>query len=875
MESLTFMEGLLGIHARKEDSLHCFGSKGLRLKELAGLGFDVPDGFLISVESMSWLIKACGMDQYVSDVVASEAAGESNLEDAVKKTFQKIELENTIFRQFMERIEKIQGFHPEMYLAVRSAAVGEDDGAASYAGQYSTVLGVSPKNVLNAIFECYASWWSDRVMVYRRQKGIPPSEPHLSVIVQRQLLPEFAGVLFTRHPLSGKKDTMLVESVVGLGDKLVSGEVTPSRWEISGKTGLTSTGSRQQSSEQDIGKKNLMRLYDIGNKLENHFGQGMDMEWAIEKNQIYVLQARPITNGAFHPETESPEPVRTMVEWAENIYSRAIIEDLWADRMSDITGSIVFDEFADLFTFKPVLRKLKLNDIANKDLVKVINGYGYLSSQAVAMILELVPQSLRFREISRMFPVSMQKQVLETPFNWKKAIGLIPRIPFLITDPAMIPLFTRRFLKKHLIAIETELNRVDVYSYQNMTLGELSNELERVLRLQGKLQERNQWGYGNATVFTWLLRHLATIVFKKSEQWVLEQITHIPSNVTVRSQEKLKSICRMCDETLLENAFRGKNGKDTWKVLSSEFPNHPVTRAIRSFVKTYRFRSANRDFIHPRWDEAPEIVVSMMFVMIGSMEKNSEKDRSSVSSSQMNSSRNRNGRMKPSTFLLTPLVNATRNFLALREDLRYCLDKIFYRIRKILIAISKTPQFASLKDIPDSIFFMTLTELRAVFSGQLTVDSLHSKIKTRRQTFYQEQDRPPAYCLRMDKPSEAIMTSADSSTTILSGIPASSGVVEGVARVIRHTDEFHLLKPGEILVAFNTDPGWTPLFMSAAGVIVEMGGILNHCAIVAREYGIPAVVGIEQVSRKIETGRKVRLDGNTGVVELLYDEAIP
>jgi rifampicin phosphotransferase len=869
LESLTFMEGVLGIHSRKEDSLHCFGSKGLRLKELAGLGFEVPDGFLISVESISWLVRACGMDQYVSRVVALEAAGESNLEETVKETFQKIELEDTIFCQFMERIERIRGFHLEMLLAVRSAAVGEDDGAASYAGQYSTVLGVSPKNLLNAIFECYASWWSDRVMVYRRQKGIVPTEPHLSVIVQRQLLPEFAGVLFTRHPLSGKKDAMVVESVIGLGDKLVSGEVTPSRWEISKKSGITSIGSQQHPSEQDIGEKNLRLLYDIGNKLENHFGQGMDMEWAIEKDRVYLLQARPITFGVYHPETESPGSVRTPVDWAENIYSRAIIEDLWADRMSDITGSIVFDEFADFITFKPVLRKLKLNDIADKEVVKVINGYGYLSSQAVAMILELVPRSLRFREISRMFPVSMQKQVLETPFNWKKAIGLIPRIPFLITDPVMIPLFTRRYLKRHLIAIETELNRVDVYSYRNMTLEELGDELERVLKLQGKLQERNQWGYGNATLFTWLLRHLATSVFKKSEQWVLEQMTHIPSNVTVRSQQKLKSICRMCDEKLLQKAFRGKDGKDAWKVLSSEFPSHPVTRAIRSFVKTYRFRSSNRDFIHPRWDEAPEIVVSMMSVMIGSMEKSSEKDRSSVSGAQADLSRNRNDKMGFGSIFLSPLVNATRNFLALREDLRYCLDKIFYRIRKILIAISKTPQFAALNDIPDSIFFLTLTELRAVFSGKLAVDSLHSDIKRRRQTFYQEQDRSPAYCLRMDKPLETIITSADSSTTILSGIPASSGVVEGVARVVRHTDEFHLLKPGEILVAFNTDPGWTPLFMSASGVVVEMGGILNHCAIVAREYGIPAVVGIEQASRKIETGRKVRLDGNSGVVELL------
>ena len=861
------MHGVLGIHDQEEDSFHCYGSKGLRLKELAGLGFEVPDGFLISVESISWLVKACGMERYVSEIMALEAAGGSNLEEAVKETFQKIELEDAIFRQFMERIERIRGFHPDMHLAVRSAAIGEDDGAASYAGQYSTVLGVSPKNLLDAIFECYASWWSDRVMVYRRQKEIVPTEPHLSVIVQRQLLPEFAGVLFTRHPLSGKKDSMVVEGVAGLGDKLVSGEVTPSRWEISGKSGITGIVSSQQSSARNIGEKNLRRLYDIGNKLENHFGQGMDMEWAIEKDRVYVLQARPITYGVSRSNTQSPQMVRTPVDWAENIYSRAIIEDLWADRMTNITGSIVFDEFADIFTFKPILRKLKLNHIASMDLVKVINGYGYLSSQAVGMVMELIPRALRLREVSRMFPVSIQNQVMETPFNWKKAIGLIPRIPFLITDPAMIPFFTRRFLKKHLTAIETELNKVDVFSYKDMALKELGVELERVLKLQGKLQERNQWGYGNATICTWLLRHLATTVFKKSEQWVLDQITKIPSNVTVVSQEQLKSICRMCDETLLEKVFRGRDGKEAWKVLSSEFPTHPVTLAVKSFVKTYRFRSANRDFIHPRWDEAPEIVVSMMSVMISSMEKNSEK--ASVSKPEEVLSNSPVHCMEKSSFLLAPLVNACRNFLALREDLRYCLDKIFYRIRKILTAISKTPEFSSLNQISNSIFFLTLTELRAVLSGKLTVDSLHAQIMTRRETFYKEQNRPPAYCLRIDKPSETIMTSADSSTTILSGIPASSGVVEGVARVIRHPDEFHLLKPGEILVAFNTDPGWTPLFMSAAGVIVEMGGILNHCAIVAREYGIPAVVGIEQVSRKIETGCKVRLDGNSGVVELL------
>ena len=864
------MDGVLGIHAHNRDLTHCYGSKGLRLKELAGLGFKVPDGFLISVESISQLIKACDMESYVSGIVALEAAGESNLEEKVKETFQKIKVRETAFSRFMDRVERIEGFHPEMYLAVRSAAVGEDDGAASYAGQYSTVLEVSPKSLFDAIFECYASWWSDRVMIYRRQKGIAAAEPRLSLIVQRQLLPDFAGVLFTRHPISGEKGTMMVEAVEGLGEKLVSGEVTPGRWEISEKSGhISCYCSQKQPLSSDIDQKYLKQLYEIGNELEKHFGQGMDMEWAIEKNQVYVLQARPITTGVVKGHEESSESLTTAIGPAENIYSRAIVEDLWADRMTDITGSIVFDEFADLFTFKPILRKLKLNHIADMELVKVINGYGYLNSRAVAMLMELIPRSLRVREIARMFPVSVQKKVLETTFNWKKAIGLIPRIPLLITDPAMLPFLTRPVLKKHLKAIESELNRIEVSSYFDMTLKDLGNELERVLKLQGKLQERNQWGYGNAAFFTWLLRHFAVNIFKKSEQWVLEQITHIPSNVTVRSQNHLKSICRMCDKTLPEKVFRGRDGKEIWRILSSEFSDHPVTKEIRYFVEVYRFRSANRDFIHPRWDEAPQIVAAMISTMIGSMGKTNRIDPGSPPIFKPNSSKTQQGKMEMYSILLTPLVRATRNFLALREDLRFCLDKIFYRIRKILLAISETPEFSGLKEIQDGVFFLKLNELRSIFLNEINIDNLIHAIKNRKKNFFEEQDRPPVYCLRIDNPFENIGNSAGSATTILSGVPASSGVAEGIARVIRNSDEFHMLKPGEILVAFNTDPGWTPLFMSAAGVVVEMGGILNHCAIVAREYGIPAVVGVEEISRKIETGRRVRLDGNSGIVELL------
>ena len=864
------MNGVLGIHAREGDAIHCYGSKGLRLRDLAMIGFEVPDGFLISVECISWLVKACGMDRFVFEIVALEASGESNLEEKVKEAFQNLELDKSLIIQFMDLIERIQGFHPEMFLAVRSAAVGEDDGAASYAGQYSTVLEVSPKNLFDAIFECYASWWSDRVMVYRRQKMIAATEPQLSVIVQRQLAPDYAGVLFTRHPISGKKGTMMVEAVEGLGDKLVSGEVSPGRWEISEKSGVFScSASQKQPSSSEIDPKYLKQLYDIGTELEKHFGQGMDMEWAIEKNLIYVLQARPITTGAVVDHKDPSKSADTPIEQTNNIYSRAIVEDLWADRMSDITGSIVFDEFAELFTFKTVLRKLKLNHVADMEVVKVINGYGYLNSQAVAMLMELIPPSLRFMEIARMFPGSIQKRVLETKFNLKKAIGLVLRVPLLMTDPAIIPFLTRSLLKKHLTAIESELNRTDVASYSDMTLKDLGDELERVLKLQGKLQERNQWGYGNTTFFTWLLRHLATKVFKKSEQWVLDQITHIPPNVTVRSQKRLKSICRMCDEELIEKAFRGRDGKEVWQILSSEFPAHPVTRAIQSFINTYRFRSANRDFIHPRWDEAPDILAGMMSVMIGSMKKTTERDSGSAPISEPDPYKIQKRSIKMSSILLSPLVYATRNFLSLREDLRFCLDKIFYRIRKILLAISQTPEFANLKKIPDGVFFLKLNELREIFSNKTSVESLLAVVAKRRKTFFEEQDRPTAYCLRIDKPLENIVASTFSTTTIFSGVPASSGVAEGVARVIRSSDEFHLLKPGEILVAFNTDPGWTPLFMSAAGVIVEMGGILNHCAIVAREYGIPAVVGVEEVSRRIETGRKVRIDGNSGIVELL------
>jgi len=835
-----------------------FGQKGLRLQELKHLGFNVPDGVLLSVEFLQRAIKSTGMWADIKKVTQNESKGDRNLDTFVLDLL-KTQTPDRKFKNILDEVlESIETHAPDILYAVRSAALGEDGKHASFAGQYSTVLNVNSRDIWTAVFECYASWWTDRSVSYRKINDHFLSEPQISIIIQRQLNPAFSGVLFTRHPVTAT-NLMVIEAIAGIGEELVSGRVMPSRWEINPLTkDIVSSQLVSMANASEIKKEHLDSLVETGQKAEKAFGQGLDIEWCIENNTLSLVQVRPISSPKQHV------PVK---DSTENIYSRSIVEDLWTDRMTDMTASIIFDELSDLYTFKEPLIKLKLDDLAEIRAIKVINGYGYLSCQAVSGLLKFLPDFLRFREIKNVFPLSIRKKLLQTPFQISKVLRLLYRVPLLFSDLSMLPFLTVPVLKRHMLNIERQLNRIDAESYQNRDPEFYVTELERLLLLLSRLQVRNQWGYGNATVFTWLLIHLATKFAGKSESWVLKQITKIPNNVTLHIQNRLIEISRACDKELIRKVFSHENTDEGWMILQTQYRDHNATKMLKGFINQYGFRSANRDFIHPRWEEKPGLVLDLVKVMIKAR-FDGNKDDGIRKPGHRSGSFFRNIMSGPVLYIL---VRMTKSFLAIREDLRFALDRVFYRIRKLLLAINGSDLLKDLQKMENGIFFLKLNELRSVLMSEKDISDMLPRVENRMKRYFEDQNISPPYYVMHDGQSTVALTQPVAENNTFECTAASPGVAEGKARIIRDSRDFNKLQKGEVLIAYNTDPGWTPLFITAAGVAVEMGGILNHCAIVAREYGIPAVVGLEGITRKIKDGQFVRVDGINGTLSILEE----
>jgi pyruvate,water dikinase len=848
-------EPLLPIYSR-------FGEKGLRLQKLKQLGFVVPDGLLLSVEFMQYLIRSMGLQGEIDKILEREAKRDANLEACVREILKGKVPEDAIRIPVEEAIRSISRSYSgpdrdsaDVLFAVRSAALGEDDETTSFAGQYSTVLNVNLEHIWSAIFECYASWWTERAVSYRATHKMLNTEPRISIIVQLQLNPEYSGVLFTRHPFN-PSENMVIEAVAGFGEKLVSGKATPARWEIDPRTKkIVDFQADPAGQAASLSKSHLDALIDIGQKAETAFGKGLDLEWAIEGDTLYILQLRPVSTLDRKPSCDS---------MAENFYSRSIVEDLWSDRMTDMTASIVFDELSDLYTFKAPLRKLKLHELSSIQAIRVINGYGYLNNLSIAKLLEFLPGFLRFREIQNVFPPSIREKVLQTPFQPLKVLRLLPRLPLLFSDPAILPFLTVPLLKRHIRKIEDELNRVDVDSYAEMTCTSLRNELERLLNLLAGLQVRNQWGYGNASIFTWILNHFATRYAGRSDAWVLKRMSHIPSNITLTIQEDLMKISRCFDEELRKVFLDTSEKENLWEILQTRYGDHPATRRIEKFIAAYRYRSANRDFIHPRWDEKPGLVLDLLTILL--------KTGSHAAEIEGKTAAEPNRSALPA-FITVPilyvLLRSARSFLALREDLRFALDKVFYRIRKLLLAMSKNEAFRGLEAVRDGIFFLRLDELRNILDRKKSIREMLQVIQSRKEMYTEDREKSPPFYVFHDGEHTVDLCPVSASGKVFAGTAASPGMAEGKARVIRSESDFDKLQKGEILIAYNTDPGWTPLFVTTAGVAVEMGGILNHCAIVAREYGVPAVVGLQGITGKIEDGQLVRIDGNSGTLEIL------
>ncbi|MEO5377306.1 MAG: PEP-utilizing enzyme [Magnetococcus sp. DMHC-6] len=833
-----------------------FGEKGRRLVDLSQAGFPVPDGILLSVECLEQWFFSAALAPLFASLEEREGRGETGLEGVALAGLAAIPVPVDWEQEVRGQLEEMMAGQGggAGFFAVRSAAIGEDAGHSSFAGQYATCLEIPLEKIWSAILEVYASWWADRSVSYRHHQGIVPSRPRMSIIVQRQLQADYAGVLFTRNPLDGSS-TFMIEAVRGLGEALVSGQVTPARWQVDPVSHeIIRMDPDPSGAAMGMGEGWIGQLVAMGLKLQKKFGQDLDLEWGIEAETLYLLQMRPITTLAT--------PAGSM---ALDIYSRAIVEDLWSDRMTPMTASIIFTEFGDIYTFKKPLIALGLHKIAQVPAIRVVNGFGYLHAEVLYQLLDVLPKNWRFSEVAKGFPPELRSAAMARSYRVATLGPLLLRAPLLLSDPAALPFLTIPLLRRQMRKVDRQLALVSPVRYVGAELSFFRQELERLLGLLESLLVRNQWGYGYAAVFTWLLRHVALGRAAQSESWLLEQLAWIPNNITQQMQHRLLAIVRaMPDE--LQELFKSADRVAVWQTLQERFADHPFSQELAQFLVDFGYRSANRDFIHPRWQEKPEQVLDLIGVLLQSDLK------ASRFAFQETARLNMAALPWRSRWVMIYLLKQARQFLALREDLRCGLDRVFHQLRQLLLAMVNAPPFECLGADKDQIFFMELSELRRVLQGGTIDQELFSLVRERARLFRQEAGNAPPQYIKITAKGEVL----DLERPVLDdhhflGTAAASGLAEGRAVVVRDASEFYKLKPGDILIAHNTDPGWTSLFLSAAGVVVEMGGILNHCAIIAREYGVPAVVGVSKVTQRIRDGQWVRVNGESGVVEVLED----
>ncbi len=809
-------------------------------------GINVPDGIILSVEFMD-AFRTFG-NQNVNDASSSSNKSELVLESL---SSDKVDALNSKLLSALNLIE----FQFERKYAVRSAATIEDGKVDSYAGQFETFLNVSEKELMENVIKCYLSWWNERATSYKDHKGVNNEIPEISVIIQEYIDAEFSGVLFTSNPVTHNKQ-IVIEGIEGAGEQLVSGKKAPSfileidHYE-SKKPNISlikSNGISQITEDQ------LLQLIKYAKALEKIFVKNLDIEWAIKENKVFILQVRPITDGSN---------TTNYLDIAKGKYCRTIIEDLWSDKMTNITSSIVFDELSDIYSFKKIFAKLGLKELTQIKAVEVVNGYGYLNSFLVAKILDIIPQGIRFRELTNSFHPFDRSAISKIKVKKTKIAGVLARSFLLLNDPAAFPFLTHTTLRKHQNRIKKQLNYSETYSSEN--LRSIFEELDRLIQLLGSLQDKNQWGYGYASLFTWLTRHYIVDFLGFDERWLLEQLRNIPDNVSIRIQSKLIEVAKLCDAHIKEEVLKKNNNKEAWLILQKDFPEHPFYLELKKFVELYGYRSSNRDFINKRWYETPEILLTHISSILSF--NNSKKN------SENNYSQQKSFKQAINMPIVWLLVYATKKFIALREDLRFTLDICFYKIRQLLIAVEKNESFSNIGLIENWIFFVELNELKELLKSPEIIQQLIPVINKRKDIYYTDRDKsPPIYLKQINGEFAPYAFDPDLTGNLLNtykGVAASAGIAEGRVRIIIDEKDFDKLIEGDILVAHNTDPGWTPLFLKAKAVLVEMGGILNHCSIVAREYGIPAIVGLNDITTLLKDNQLVRVNGAAGTVEVL------
>ena len=889
------MTGPLIVPFTAEATLDVVGGKGRGLARLARAGFAVPPGFILTTAAYESFVREHGLSDLIQEAVQSIPLNDP---DALQRAAQAIRAAFRAYSLSPDLIDALGAAYAGLGrppVAVRSSATAEDLPGFSFAGQQDTYLNVVGEEALaQAVIDCWSSLWTARAIGYRARNHIEHRNVSLAVVVQEMVAAETSGVLFTANPLTGKRDQVVIDATLGLGEALVSGLVEPDHYVVAAdgrivaKTlgakavairgragGGTVTARVDAAGRQALSDAAIAELAQLGRRVAETFGAPQDIEWAGVDGHLYLLQSRPITTLYPLPEGMPAAPLGVMFSFGSVQGMLDPMTPLGRDAISAtlIGAGQIFGVHLSLETQSVLWEAGERLWIDAGGLVRNRIGRRLLVA-AMPYVDPGAAQTLeRLIEQGRFAPPGP----LRARTAWRVLRVLIPAL-WCMLRTLLRPDAERERLFRQLEAMVADF---EARFAQTTSLSERLTLIRRMTdRAFDLVLPQFVPRFGVSMGAYNLLTHLAAgLPGGGCDTRVM--MRGVPHNVTTDMDLTLWQTAQAirADPASLAHLQAREAATLADEFLQGRLPA-VAQKAISKFMEQYGMRGlAEIDLGRPRWRQDPSPVMHTLrsYLEVDDearfpdvvYERGRQAAEAEVERLVAALRHTRGGWIKAA--LARRAAYRMRALVGLREAPKFTVIRIFGIMRRALLADGAQLVRDGVLTRPDDVFFLHLRELDALALGERRDWS--ALVQMRRQRYAQERRRRQVPRLLLSDGQafyEGAGASLQGDDDALHGDPVSPGVVEGTVRVVLDPRAVRLA-PGEILVCPGTDPSWTPLFLTAGGLVMEVGGMMTHGAVVAREYGLPAVVGVQQATQRLRTGQRVRVDGSSGRIEVLAD----
>lgn len=870
---------VINFHEIDKTKLMVVGGKGLNLGELSKIqGLQVPEGFCITTEAYKRIIgNNEEFNKLLNQLSILKVRDRKEIEETsknIRRVIEGAEISKDIEEEISRHISKLgEGYS----YAVRSSATAEDLPLASFAGQQDTYLNIIGKDsILQHVKKCWASLFTDRAVTYRIQNDFEHHKVYLSVVVQKMIFPEASGIMFTADPITGNRKVVSIDASFGLGEALVSGLVNADIYKVREGKILSKKISTKKISIQAVKEggtvekvinsqlqnvqtltdEQILNLEAMGRKIEKYFDCPQDIEWCLFEGRFYIVQSRPITTlypipkaedekkhvyislGHQQMMTEEIKPLgisffHLLSFWFSGIgkpVGGRLYIDVTYDLASPIGGKVLISSTGKIDV---LMQNALSNLIKRKDFLKSLpkgKGSINMSSGTLAWIKQAI-------KIYRKNDIGF----IENLINYNE--GLIRDVEQRITNKTGDDLF-------EFILQDTKQLNTTLYNPESMGVMVV-------------------WGY----VSDWINKNIEKWLGEKNAVDILSKSA--PNNITSSMGLDLLDVSDVVRQfPAVIEYFKNASDENFFQELRNQEGGKAVSYAMQEYLKKYGMRCPGEiDITKSRWSEEPTALIPMILSNIKNLQPNSSATK--FAQGQLEAKKkemeilNRLEKLpggKGKAKKTKKMISVLRNVTGYREYPKYFIIGRYQIYKNALMKEANILVQNGVILNKEDIYYLSFEEFREVARTK----TLDYSIITKRKEEYEVYEKltPPRVITSEGEVITGEYNTGNIPKDALVGLPVSAGIIEGRARVVLKLEDANI-EEGDILVTSFTDPSWTPLFVSIKGLVTEIGGLMTHGAVITREYALPGVVGVENATKLIKDGQRIRVNGTEGYIEIL------